>query len=329
MLIRLTKSNHSAQLGLLIFLILALWARNFVVYTPVEIIEPQTFLYSSLFGWTKTNFVLAKILAFVCIFLQAFWLNEIVRTHSLSKNPMFVGLIYGVLMSVQSDWQIMQPFLISNFFIIGGFSYVFKIYGQKEPYEFVFNASFLFALASLFSVSLLPFGLVLFWVFLAFSINKWREWLIAILGFAFPFFVLFLWALLTGNLDVFSEFSIPILNFAGLEKTIEAPLFNQIFIVTTLVISSVGTVFIRHRAKNIETSQRKKIAAIMLGAFWIAMIALLTFYTPIHLATLFVFSAFFIAEWLYRSERKWVPELVFYGFLVVALAVQYAPIVYF
>jgi hypothetical protein len=321
MLIRLTKSNHSAQFGLLILLALALWVRNFLVGTPPEIIEPQTVLYNALFGWTKTHIVLAKILAFVCVFLQAFMLNEIAKSHSISKNSIFIALIYVVLMSAQSDWQTMQPFLISNFFIIGGFSYLFKTYDRKEPYEFVFNTSFLFGLAALISASLLPFAMVVFLVFLAYPINKWREWLIAVIGFAFPFFVLFLWALLTENLEVFSDFSIPMLNFSGLEKIAETPLTFQIFMAVALMISLIGMGFVR--LKDNETSQRKKIVAIILGAFWIMVTALTTLYTSVHLATLFVFSAFFIAEWLYRIERKWLPELAFYGLLAAVFGVQY------
>ena len=323
MLIRLTKSNHSAQLGLLILLILALWARNFVVITPTEIVEQQTLLYSALFGWTKTYIVLAKILAFVCVCLQAFILNEIVKAHSISKNSIFIALIYVVLMSAQSSWQTMQPFIISNFFILGAYWYLFKIYDRKEPYGFVFNASLLLALASLFSASLLPFGLITLWIFLAYPINQWREWVITIIGFSFPFFVMYLWASLTERLDVFSDFLIPILNFSGLKKLVEMPLFVQIFIAAAFVFSLVGVGFMRFRAKNNEISQRKKIVAIKMGVFWIVATALLTSYSPVHLATLFIFSAFFIAEWFYKSKQQWLPELLFVGFLVVAFGVQY------
>jgi len=323
MLIRLTKSNHSLQLGLLILLVLALWIRNFVIHTPVEVIESQSFLYNSLFGWTKNHVLIAKILAFVCILLQAFLLSEIAKIHSISKNSMFIALIYVVLMSVQSDWQSMQPFLVSNFFIIGGYWYLFKIYDQKEPYGYVFNAAILFALASLFSASLLPFALIVFWIFLFYPINKWREWLIAILGFAFPFFVVYLWAFFTENLNVFSEFLIPTMDFDSLEKIVEMPLPTQIFILIALLLSVVGMGFMQLRAKYNEISQRKKITAIMLGVFWITTVAVFTSYTPIHLATLFMFSTFFIAEWLYRNERQWLSELLFYGFLVAAFGVQY------
>jgi hypothetical protein len=323
MLIRLTKSNHSLQLGLLILLMVALWVRNFTVHTPVEIIEPQTFLYDTLFGWTKTNMVLAKILAFAGVFLQAFLLSEIVKQHSVSKNSMFIALIYAVLMSVRSDWQVIHPFLISNFFVMGGYWYLFKIYDQKEPYDYVFNASVLLALASLFSASLLPFGLIILLVFLSYPINKWREWLIAIIGFGFPFFVVYLWASLTENLNVFSEFLIPITNFGVIEKFTEASLSIQIFISLVLLISLLGVGFMQLRAKYSEISQRKKITAIMLGVIWITIVAIFTPYNLAHLATLFVLVSFFIAEWFYRIERQWLSEVVFYGFLATAFAVQY------
>jgi hypothetical protein len=275
-----------------------------------------------LFGWTENYSVLAKLLAFGCVVLQAFMLSQLAKAHSVSKNSIFIALIYIVLMSAQSSWQTLQPFLISNFFIIGGYWYLFKIYDRKEPYEFVFNASMLFALATLFSASLLPFGLVVFLVFLAYSINQWREWLIAVLGFAFPFFMVFLWASLTENLEVFSEFSIPLIKFEGLENFAETSLFSQLFVLTILMISSVGMGF-KLRSTHNEISQRKKNFAIILGALWIVAIALFTSYTPANLATLFVFSAFFITEWIYRSSRQWVSELVFGVVLVVAVWIRY------
>jgi len=323
MLIRLTKSNHSLQLSLLILLAIALWARNFVVHTPVELVESQTFLFDVLFGWTKTNMVLAKILAFVCVLLQAFLLSNIAKKHSVSKNSMFIALIYVVLMSAQSDWQTMQPFMITNFFIMGGYWYLFKIYDQKEPYEYVLNAAMLFAFASLFSASLLPFGLIITWIFLLYPVNKWREWIIAILGFGFPFLVVYLWAFFTENLDVFSEFTTPIMSFDNLEQITEMPLFTKIFLGFILAVSVVGIGFMQFRAKYNEIAQRKKSTAMILGVFWIISVAVFTSYTVTHLATFLLFSAFFIAEWFYRNERQWLSELMFYGFLIGAFSVQY------
>lgn len=324
MLIHSTKFNYLAQLALSILLALVLWLPNFWLDTPSKIVDSPTFLYSLLFDWTNTHTTLAKILAFVCVLLQAFMLGELVRTHALSKNPMFVGLIYIVLMSAQSDWQTLQPFLISNFFIIGGFSYLFKIYDRKEPYEYVFNASVLLALASLFSASLLPFGLIVFWIFLFYPINRWREWLIAILGLGFPFFALFLWASLTENSDVFSNFLIPIGSLENFEKILEILVPIQIFIVMVFLLSVAGIGFLNFRAKYNEISQRKKNMAIMLGLFWVVAVAIfkLNYVLP-YLATAFVFSAFFIAEWFCRNERRWLPEVMFIVFLAVAFGVRF------
>ncbi len=226
-------------------------------------------------------------------------------------------------MSAQGSWQAIQPLLISNFFIIGAFSYLFRIYDRKEPYEFVFSASLLLALATLFSVSLLPFSGVIFLIFLLYSIHKWREWLIAVLGFAFPYFVLFLWASLGEIPNIFSGFSIPMMNFEYSEDMSEYSLPVHIFRGTVLVISLLGMVFVRIHAKENEISQRKKISAMMLAVFWIVVITLATFHSSVNLATAFIFFAFFIAEWFYRSERQWLSELLFYVFLAVSFGALY------
>ncbi len=323
MLIRLTKSNHSAQLIFLCLLTLLLWIRNFIMPVSVEIVEPQTFLYSALFDWTKTHVVLAKILAFVCVFLQALTLQEVVRTHSLSKNPIFVALVYIVLMSAQSDWQTMHPFLISNFFIIGAFFYLFKVYDRKESYEPVLYASMLFALASLFSASPLLLGVVALLIFVYYPINKWREWLIVFLGFGFPFIVVFLWASLSERMDVFSEFALSSVRFENIEKIIDVPLQVQIFRLFILIVSLLGMVFMRFHAKDNEISQRKKIGAMILGVCWIAIISLTSPLSNVSIASLLPFFAFFIAEWLYRNEHKWFPEVVFYLFLLVSFYALY------
>ena len=325
MLISITKSNYSAQLALAILLALGLWIPNFFSDTSPQIADSPTFLYSLLFDWVQNHIILAKLIAFVCVMLQAFMLTELLRTHSLSKNPMFVGLVYIVLMSAQSDWQIIQPFLISNFFVIGAFSYLFKIYDRKEPYEYVFNATLLLALASLLTASLLPFAVVVLLVFLSYSISRWREWFIAILGFAFPFFVLFLWASLTENMDVFSDFYVPLTALDTFWRMPAIAVSMQIFIPIVFLLTVAGLGFSRFQVKYNEISQRKKNTAIMLGLLWTfgVMMALSQSVFPLYLATVFIFSAFFIVEWLCQSRRKWLPELMLYVFILVAFGVQY------
>jgi len=307
-----------------ILLMLAFWGRAFFIDIPIEIVESQTFLYSILFDWTKTHTMLAKTLAFVCVFLQAFMLSEVFRTHSLSKNPMLIGLVYIVLMSAQSSWQTMHPFLISNFFIIGGFSYLFKIYDRKEAYEFVFNVGILFALAALISPSLLPFAFVVCFVFLFYPIYKWREWLIGALGFGLPFFALFLWTSLTENTSVLSEFLIPIAKLEDFSIILQISRPFQIFMVLVLVLSLVGVRFLNFRAKNKEISQRKKIMATTLGLLWAAIVVIFMFeHALVYLATSFVISAFFIAEWLGRSQREWLSEVMLYTLVIVAFGVPF------
>ncbi|MDR2907476.1 MAG: hypothetical protein LBU91_05765 [Bacteroidales bacterium] len=314
MLIHLTKSNQSAQLALLTVLTIVFWLPIFWKNKPIAIIGPQTFLYSTLFGWTATYVVLAKLLAFFCVVLQAYMLNEIIRRHALSKNPMFVGLVYVVLMSAQSEWLTMQPFLLSNFFILAGFSNLFKIHDRKEPYDSVFNASFWLALAALISPSLLPFGMIICWVFLFYPINKWREWVIAIIGFIFPFFVLFLWASLANRMDVFAEYALPVWDFSGFENLFNQSFSKRIFVVVVSGMGLLSAGFMRLRLKEKEISQRKKIIAMMLAAIWII---------PVAIATSCLFFAFFIAEQLYRNERKWWVEIVFYGLLVVVFYARF------
>ena len=325
MLIRITKSNYSAQLTLAIMLALGLWIPNFFSDTSPQIADSPTFLYSLLFDWVQNHILLAKLIAFVCLILQALMLTELVRAHSLSKNPMFVGLVYIVLMSAQSDWQIIQPFLISNFFVIAAFSYLFKIYDRKEPYEYVFNATFFLALASLLTASLLPLATIVFWIFILYSVSGWREWLIAIIGFAFPFFVLFLWASLTENMDVFSEFRIPLTALDTFWRMPEIAVPMQVFVPIVFLLTVAGLGLSRFQIKYNEISQRKKNTAILLGLLWTfgVMMALSQNVFPLYLATVFVFSAFFIAEWFSQSRRKWLPELMLYVFILVAFGVQY------
>lgn len=323
MLIRLVKSNHSAQLILLIVLAIALWARNFVIDTPSGTAESHTFLYNVLFGWTSTYVKLAKIAAFLCILLQAFLLTEIVKKHSLSKNPIFVGLIYVVLMSANSEWQNMTPALISIFFIIGGYSYLFRICDQKEPYEYVFNASALFATAALFSANLLLLGITSFLFFLYYPINKWREWVIALLGFGFPFLIMFLWSMLDNQADVFAEFVIPEINFEGFKDFKETSLFVLIFKLFVLLFSLFCIVFLRLHAKENEISQRKKIGTMMIGVCWMSVLLLGQLYRNIDFTPLFVFFAFFIAEWFCRSELRWLPEIGFFVLLGLSFCALY------
>jgi hypothetical protein len=108
-----------------------------------------------------------------------------------------------------------------------------------------------------------------------------------------------------------------------LKTIVEMSLPTQIFVLFICLISLLGIGFMQLRAKYNEIAQRKKITALMLGVFWIICVAMLTSYTSTHLATASVFFAFFIAEWLYRNDRQWLSEVIFYGFLVAAFTAQY------
>jgi hypothetical protein len=148
---------------------------------------------------------------------QAFFFNSILAANSLINRQSVYGAFVYVILFSQSPHQLgMYPSLIAGIFILFALSILFGLEDKTENQMYIFNASILVSLASMFY---LPALILIFWIWIALLMSRsgsFRELLIPVVGIISPYFFLASWYYvqnrLFGNaveyLDVFKLFDI-------------------------------------------------------------------------------------------------------------------------
>lgn len=117
---------------------------------------------------------------------NAHQINNLVNQQSFYQKDTFLpGLIYliGLLSFGGIDFG---PYLLAHSFLIIGLMQLFQLRRQDASKAIIFNASFFFGLATVFSPSLMVL-LFLPWIGLAiFRPFVWREWFLAVPGILIP-----------------------------------------------------------------------------------------------------------------------------------------------
>lgn len=319
MIVNTIKTNKIAQLVLLFIGIVLLWGRNLIHPVTPTTIQPNTLLYPYLFGWLDNYTFLSTLLGLLCLLFQTYILYEMINTHKLSKSPLFIALIYFLLMSIYPPCLTLNPYLLANTFLIGSLNALFKVYDIKEPYQHVLNASSLLALASFFWTPLTGLFLALLATFIFYAINKWREWVLSFLGFLFPYILLWAILYLKNEMDFFQTLMKDnfqeILNLSSFH-TMEMP----IFFVGIILFMTISVFFTISHIKAIKIFQRKKVITMILFSFMMIPISSLHGNSLAMLSAFYVYTAYMIAQWILKLNNKTVAEISFILFILFILS---------
>lgn len=322
MLIQVSKSNVSLQFIFFLLISLLLWGTHFINPIPVDMYSTDSFLYADIVVYLRQFSLFSSILSWLLWVLQAWVIYFIIARNQLSKNPMFVSLIYIILISNNSQLMCFHPFIFVNFFLILSYSQLIKVYEKSDTYPIIFNAAFLWSIASLFYIPIIYTFPLLFIIFMIFSLNKWREWLIALIGLLFPYLCMFAFAFLTDGTSAFmnyivshfksfSEFSMPALTFS---------FYIRLFSIGLVLISIVG---ILRNLHDMEMPQRKKIWAFTISFFYFVIAYTFFWQTDLSFYPAFIFGAYFISELFTRAKKSMWMESLFYLLLLLVLAENY------
>ena len=145
---------------------------------------------------------LQMIISMVLVVLGAVYLNHVSVKHEvIYRHSYLPALFYVVLMSFHRDVIQFHPLLVSNLVIIATLDKTFSLFKNENPVSFVFDSSFLLAAATLiYFPSFILFFLLLYSIYSLRSFS-FREFLIAIIGYALPFFFVAVYGYWTGTLN--------------------------------------------------------------------------------------------------------------------------------
>ncbi|MEG1572324.1 MAG: hypothetical protein RR190_00705 [Bacteroidales bacterium] len=322
MLILISKNNTSLQFVFFVVISLLLWGIHFFNPIPVDIHSVDSFLYADMVVYLRQFTLFSTILSCLLWGLQAWILYfSIVRNH-LSKNAMFVPLIYMILISNNSELMCFHPFILVNFFLVLSYVQLLSVYEKTDTYPIVFNAAFLWSIASLFYIPIIYTFPLFFLVFMVFSLNKWREWMIAAIGLIFPYLSMFALAFigdsttnfvsyLLSHFQAFPDFSIPAMTFS----------FSIRLFIIGLTLLSIFIMF--KNIHDMENPQRKKIWVFAISFIYFVIAYLFFWQTNLSFYPAFIFSAYFISELFTRSKTPLWVESLFYILFFMILAENY------
>lgn len=309
MFTRIFKSDYIFQFIFFIITALIIWGKAFfsVDYTYAPLNAP---LYEIIHWMLADKFILKIILSFGLLIFQALVLKHTLSSNDLSpKNSLLPAFLYVVLMSSFGNFQNIQPLLFANLFIILALQTLFKAYSKAESYEQIFNAAFMISIASLFYFPVIIFMFFIWLVLLVFSILKWREWLISLLGFITPYLFVFSYYFLTDSLPI---------KFGGYLKFFENINFQQphlqlshiIFLSILALIFMLSLIYTSLRLGERSIFYRKKIIVLIVFSILsaVSFIYAKDFFV-FQLCLLFIPFSFFFANYVAQIKKIMVSEI--------------------
>jgi hypothetical protein len=311
MFTKIFKSDYIFQLIFLIIVSIIIWIKPFfavdVSYTPLN--APLYDLFKNLFN--DAHFF-KIILSFVLLLLQSLIFKKTLTSNDLTpKNSLLSAFLYILMMSSFGDFQSMQPLIFSNFFIILSLQIMFTTYSKQESYEQIFIATFLISLGSMFYFPLCFFIIFIWLIFLIFSLLKWREWVISILGFITTYLFLFSFYFLTDDIeDKLNSYRI-----FFTETAFQIPHFP---ISTIIYFSILGVFFIfsfsstySHLSERSIFYRKKIIVMLMLIIITVFSLFFSNAYFVFHLCLFFIPFSYFIANYLLQIKKLYISEILY------------------
>ena len=265
---------------------------------------------------------LQMLMSVALVSIGAIYLNHVSVKHEIIYRHSYLpALLYIVLMSFHRDVIQFHPLLVSNLLIIMALDKTFSLFKNDNPVSYVFDSSFLMAIAALiYFPAFILFFLLLYAIYSLRSFS-FREFLIAVIGFGLPFFFIAVYGYWTNSLgsatqNFFARFSIHKIN-EGLAATNQLLAFS-IFLALLILLS-----LIRLRSNFYRNAIKARSTQEILFLFFLFTAAGFLFLPKIsfyHFTQLAIpFSVFLAYYFISAKKRLWMYEValwILFGFIV-------------
>jgi len=326
MLIKIFRKSYMLQYFLLVLLGILLWIGAFIKPVSVEknIIEFLNPGYSLIISLIGNSALVGSIIAFLMVFAGAFLFNFILTKYDLvQKNTLIPSLVYIVLMSHSTSLLYYHPACISGFLMVVVLYYTFQIYTEEEAFPQVFNSGLVIGVASLFYFPSVFFLLFIWITFILYSLYKWREWLIVLIGFIVPYIFLFTYYFWFDQLEAaLLAYNNYFLNLTFFDFSFSYSYLSYI-ILGFIIVFTVWSLFTMSTEIGEKTINIRKH---FWTVFWLFFIAILTYTISgfdFHSYQVFILIpvSVFISYTLTYSSREIWTEFIF-GLMVLLIIVN-------
>ncbi len=315
MLVRILKNYQPVNFILFLAISILVWIKPLIsTDLPGIYIDPSPMpVYQwiiDLIGSPQFN-ILCKLIAFLLVVLQGTMINGIINQYNLLGFRGYLpGIIFILISSSFLEYQILQPILFSNLFLLLAWERVIRAYDKENTFEAYFNASFLIGIASLFYPNYWFFLLILFLSVGMNRVGHIREFAMVLVGFITVwFFYLSLYYLLTSSIQfsgLDNEFSFSFPKYPGIIIS------QKIILFYASIILIAATVQLGTYISNLKIPMRRNLKFLFL---WFLLGILMLLFTKssieiiylISIPTAVLFAMFFVNLKKGRiSEVLWI-----------------------
>lgn len=326
MILRTLKSNNLTNLLFIPVAVLAFWAEKLLspfVY-PFAHGEAENVLYKVIHNLTGDAPLLSVILSAVLVIFLAILVEQIIARYQFIRiRTRLPAILFVLLVGGLTPLHSLHPVYFAALFLLFAIFRFFGIFEQVKAYNAIFDVGLLLGVGSLFYFNLF---IVLPAFFIGVSVlshgNKWREYLILLIGFLLPFVFALSYYFYTDQLNaiiiVFIEFiTQSIGNLRG-----DLPL--QIYLGTLILLTIVASIDILQHYDSKKVSSRKYFR-VLFFLFIFSMISFVFIPATSHemLIITIIPVTFLLSNFLVFLKSRFWGELFFLVLLVFVIAIQF------
>jgi len=257
------------------------------------------------------------LLSLIAPFFLSIGLNNLVyEKNIIKKENILIGWVF-ILISA--------PFInnvevwITSFAVLFMTKLLFSSYQKDLPFSYLFNASFIIALASFFFPNLIILLLLLLINAINYSHFSWRILLIIILGFITPYLLIFIFSFLTNvtikKPDFFNLNTISFLKINSMHSSKKI----WLFVLAIIMVFSFKEIFSWLYKKSIKS--RKTFKTLIWFFLITAIISVLYGLEYLYFSILPL--SVIIANYFVYSKKRRLANVLFCLFLITSLYYRY------
>ena len=257
------------------------------------------------------------LLSLIAPFFLSIGLNNLVyEKNIIKKENILIGWVF-ILISA--------PFInnvevwITSFAVLFMTKLLFSSYQKDLPFSYLFNASFIIALASFFFPNLIILLLLLLINAINYSHFSWRILLIIILGFITPYLLIFIFSFLTNvtikKPDFFNLNTISFLKINSMHSSKKI----WLFVLAIIMVFSFKEIFSWLYKKSIKSRKTFK----TLIWFFLITVIISVLYGLEYLYFSILPLSVIIANYFVYSKKRRLANVLFCLFLITSLYYRY------
>jgi len=317
MFLRILRSNPVLLLVLSILMACGIWL--WIAFSPAR----QSFytntnpIFNVFFGWLVNLPFINVLIGLVFVLLQAFFWNAFVNNNTLLKqSTYFTAFFFVLLASCRPSLICPYPAMFASLFLMLAMRRLTSSYKKDKALSEVFDAGLFIGIASLFYVPAVVFLLFLWISVLIMRSLAWREWIVAVIGFALPFgFAMAYYTLFFTPEKFWYE---KLLMAFGSYRFHWSFNWKQWLLIIALVSSSIAALWVFFNKLTDNVLKAQKVWTLMLWFifFGIVSMAISPERDGRSLAIVIAPMSFVFANYFLKAKSKVWPEFLFLVLLI-------------